>query len=73
MVAEQSDEETGSPEGRRLRKSKQFWRQMKVFMDNMFQQERRGGNVHMDKNKRVSLEEKHFRRMDKFGGETSKF
>eukprot|EP00973_Karenia_brevis_P048316 6707051-Karenia_brevis.AAC.1 len=62
MVAEQ-DEESDSPESKRLNKNKQFWRQMKVFMDNMFQQEKRGGNVHTDKNKRVSLEEKHVRRM----------
>eukprot|EP00973_Karenia_brevis_P001895 257561-Karenia_brevis.AAC.1 len=74
MVAEQSDgeENPDSPESRRLTKSKEFWRQMKTFMDKMFQQERRG-NVSPDKSKRNSLEEKHFRRMEKFGGDTSKF
>eukprot|EP00973_Karenia_brevis_P043259 5994792-Karenia_brevis.AAC.1 len=73
MVAEQSDEEEAtSPEAKRLQRNKRFWRQMKAFMDNMFQQEKRG-NVYTERNRRGSLEEKHFRRMEKFGGETSKF
>eukprot|EP00973_Karenia_brevis_P067887 9444441-Karenia_brevis.AAC.1 len=38
MVAEQ-DEESDNPEGRRVHKNKQFWCQMKVFMERMFQQE----------------------------------
>eukprot|EP00973_Karenia_brevis_P030436 4196317-Karenia_brevis.AAC.1 len=58
MVAEQSDEEEtpDSPESRRLKKSKEFWRQMKTFMDKMFQQERKG-NVSSEKLKRCSLDE----------------
>eukprot|EP00973_Karenia_brevis_P026743 3690400-Karenia_brevis.AAC.1 len=70
MVAEQ-DEESDSPESKRLHKSKQFWHQMKLLMDRMFQQEKRGGNVQTDKSKRGNLEEKHFRRMSNFGGDIS--
>eukprot|EP00973_Karenia_brevis_P026713 3686695-Karenia_brevis.AAC.1 len=60
MIAEH-DEEPNNPESDRLQRNKQFWRQMEMFMEKIFQQEK-GGNV-QDKNKRVSLEEKHSRRM----------
>eukprot|EP00973_Karenia_brevis_P030955 4269881-Karenia_brevis.AAC.1 len=43
---------------------------MKQFMTRVMRDKR---NVGPEKPKRLSLEEKHFRRMDKFGGDVSKF
>eukprot|EP00973_Karenia_brevis_P067696 9418370-Karenia_brevis.AAC.1 len=68
MVAEQ-EEESDSPEGRRIHKNKQFWYQMKMFMERMFQQENKSRIRKPEESKRVALEEKYFRRMSKFGGE----
>eukprot|EP00973_Karenia_brevis_P069741 9696562-Karenia_brevis.AAC.1 len=70
MVAEQSEEEEdpGSPEAQRRKRKKEFWRQMKQIMSRMMREKR---SVSPEKPKRLSLEEEHFRRMDKFGGDVS--
>eukprot|EP00973_Karenia_brevis_P039472 5448648-Karenia_brevis.AAC.1 len=72
MVAEQSDEEEDpdSPEGQRRKRKKELWRKMQQMMSKMMREKR---SVSPEKPKRLSLEEKYFRRMDKFGGEVSKF
>eukprot|EP00973_Karenia_brevis_P046665 6473968-Karenia_brevis.AAC.1 len=44
-----------------------------MFMERMFQQEGRGKSGKTEESKRGALEEKYFRRMSKFGGETSQF
>eukprot|EP00973_Karenia_brevis_P021882 3009335-Karenia_brevis.AAC.1 len=48
MVAEHA-ERAGDPEAQRLLKSKVFWRQMKLFMDKMFESEKRGNRAHEEK------------------------
>eukprot|EP00973_Karenia_brevis_P051746 7188499-Karenia_brevis.AAC.1 len=62
MVAEQSDD-SDSSEAKRFNKNKQFWYQMKMFMEKMFQQENRGKSGKTEESKRWTLEEKCFRRM----------
>eukprot|EP00973_Karenia_brevis_P075843 10537772-Karenia_brevis.AAC.1 len=44
-----------------------------MFMDKMFQQESKNKVKKQEESRRVTLEEKYFRRMSKFGGEMSQF
>eukprot|EP00973_Karenia_brevis_P011175 1511799-Karenia_brevis.AAC.1 len=44
-----------------------------MFMDKMFQQESKSKIKKQEESERVTLEEKYFRRMSKFGGEMSQF
>eukprot|EP00973_Karenia_brevis_P019900 2729802-Karenia_brevis.AAC.1 len=69
MVAEQSDDQDDdpdSPEGQKRKKKREFWKKMQIMMSKMMREKR---SVNPEKPKRLSMEEKYFRRMDKFGGE----
>eukprot|EP00973_Karenia_brevis_P050779 7053694-Karenia_brevis.AAC.1 len=72
MVAEQApeDEDPDSPEGQKRKKKREFWKKMQFMMMKIMKVKK---SSQSEKPKRSTLEEKYFRRMDKFGGDSSKF
>eukprot|EP00973_Karenia_brevis_P080536 11173132-Karenia_brevis.AAC.1 len=62
MVAE-PDRETQASQKSGVPMNKEFWYQMKMLMDKMFQQKSKSQVRMHEESKRVTLEEKYFRRM----------
>eukprot|EP00973_Karenia_brevis_P089225 12373732-Karenia_brevis.AAC.1 len=71
MVAEQES----SSRGALPKVDERFWVQTKMFLDRMF--EEKSGVSHKkdqsDERKKIVLDEKPFRKMDKFAGDVSQF
>eukprot|EP00973_Karenia_brevis_P074293 10322060-Karenia_brevis.AAC.1 len=67
MVAEQ-DNPTGPP-----KQNQELWIQMKMLMDKMLSGDSKVNKEKQENSNRVILEEKQFRRMNKFTGDMSQF